>query len=60
MERVVYDRIRVLEQSHWWFAGRRKILTGLIGDLALPERARILERAMSEWERHGLVLILLA
>lgn len=24
------------------------------------ERARILERAMSEWERHGLVLILLA
>lgn len=43
MERVVYDRIRVLEQSHWWFAGRRKILTGLIGDLALPERARILE-----------------
>lgn len=43
MERVVYDRIRVLEQSHWWFAGRRKILTGLIGELALPDRARILE-----------------
>ncbi len=43
MERVVYDRIRVLEQDHWWFAGRRRILTGLIGDLPLPPDARILE-----------------
>ncbi|ATQ44345.1 class I SAM-dependent methyltransferase [Caulobacter mirabilis] len=43
MERVVYDRIRVLEQDHWWFAGRRRILTGLIGDLPLPSDARILE-----------------
>lgn len=43
MERVVYDRIRVLEQDHWWFAGRRRILTGLIGDLPLPAKARILE-----------------
>ena len=43
MERVIYDRIRTLEVSHWWFAGRRAILTRLLGDLPLPEQARIIE-----------------
>lgn len=43
MERHVYDRMRGLEQSHWWFAGRREILGGLIGDLALAADARLLE-----------------
>ena len=43
MERVIYDRIRVLEGQHWWFTGRRKVLTGLLQDLPLPERARIIE-----------------
>lgn len=43
MERVIYDRIRTLEGSHWWFTGRRAILTSLIGDLELPPHARIVE-----------------
>lgn len=43
MERVIYDRIRTLEGSHWWFAGRRAILTALIGDLNLPPKSRIIE-----------------
>jgi SAM-dependent methyltransferase len=43
MERVIYERIQALEQAHWWFAGRRAILARLIGDLKLPEHARILE-----------------
>ena len=43
MERVIYERIQALEQDHWWFAGRRAILAKLIGDLGLPENARILE-----------------
>ena len=43
MERVIYDRIRTLEGSHWWFTGRRAILKGLIGDLKLPSKARIVE-----------------
>ena len=43
LERVIYDRMRELEGSHWWFTGRRKVLTSLIGDLKLPANARIAE-----------------
>ena len=58
MERVIYERIQALEQNHWWFAGRREILSTLIGDLGLPADARILEagcgaggnlRLLSRW-----------
>ena len=30
MERSVYDRMNVLEAEHWWFTGRRKVLSALI------------------------------
>lgn len=43
MERAIYDRMRTLEASHWWFTGRRDILTRVIADLPLPPKARILE-----------------
>src|SRR5436190_5925703 len=43
MERAAYDRMRVLETAHWWFLGRRHVLTRLLAGLALPPRARILE-----------------
>lgn len=43
MERAVYDRMRELEQAHWWFVGRRELLGRVIGRLSLPERAKILE-----------------
>ena len=43
MERAVYDRIRTLEQDHWWFAGRRAVLERALEGLALPAPARILE-----------------
>ncbi len=43
MERAVYDRIRALEQDHWWFAGRRAVLTRALEGLSLPAPARILE-----------------
>jgi SAM-dependent methyltransferase len=43
MERHTYDRMRVLEQTHWWFTGRREILGAEIGRLPLPRPARILE-----------------
>jgi SAM-dependent methyltransferase len=43
MERAVYDRIRALEQDHWWFAGRRAVLSRALEDLGLPASARILE-----------------
>jgi len=43
MERHTYDRMRALEQTHWWYAARRKILAGEIRRLPLSEVARIVE-----------------
>ena len=43
MERIAYDRMQELEESHWWFRGRRHILSSVIGSLPLPGDARILE-----------------
>jgi SAM-dependent methyltransferase len=43
MDRATYDRMRVLQEGHWWFEGRRRILRTLIGDLHLPAEAQILE-----------------
>jgi SAM-dependent methyltransferase len=43
MDRATYDKMRVLQDRHWWFQGRRAILSSLIGGLALPNGAKILE-----------------
>ena len=43
MEREVYREMRVLQREHWWFLGRRRVLTALLGGLGLRKGARILE-----------------
>jgi SAM-dependent methyltransferase len=43
MEPAVYARMAAQEAEHWWFAGRRAILTAEIARLGLPPGARILE-----------------
>jgi SAM-dependent methyltransferase len=44
MERAVFDRMAELDQVHWWFVARRRILQSLIGRVvAPPANARILE-----------------
>ena len=43
MDRSAYDRMRFLQDNHWWFRGRRTILSGLIGALTLPHPAKVLE-----------------
>ena len=43
MERAIYDQMRVLQQGHWWFAARRRILAAEIARLPLPRPAQILE-----------------
>jgi len=43
MDRLTYDRMRILQENHWWFRGRRSILTRLIGGLELPKPAKVLE-----------------
>ncbi|MGA0607958.1 class I SAM-dependent methyltransferase [Phenylobacterium sp. VNQ135] len=43
MERAIYDRLREIEQDHWWFTGRRAVLTAELARLRLPNAARLLE-----------------
>jgi SAM-dependent methyltransferase len=44
MERHVYDRMAQIDRDHWWFVGRRRILTALLARFRpRPEPLRILE-----------------
>jgi SAM-dependent methyltransferase len=44
MERQVYDRMAELDQLHWWYRARRKVLAALIERVARPAPgSRILE-----------------
>jgi SAM-dependent methyltransferase len=44
MERAVFDRMAELDQVHWWYVARRRILADLIRrEAGLPGDARILE-----------------
>ena len=40
MERHVYDRMAEIDRDHWWFVGRRKILTALI-ERWRPKRGKL-------------------
>ncbi len=44
MERVVYDRMAELDELHWWYRARRRVLEALISRSSdLPPGARLLE-----------------
>ena len=44
MERAVFDRMAELDQHHWWFLARRRILRSLIERVVKPPKnARVLE-----------------
>ena len=44
MERVVFDRMAELDQDHWWFLARRRILEALIKRVVRPpQKAKVLE-----------------
>ena len=44
MERAVFERMAELDQDHWWFLARRRILDALVERVVRPgEKARILE-----------------
>jgi SAM-dependent methyltransferase len=43
MEADAYLDMAASETRHWWFRGRRAVLDAVIGRLALPKPARILE-----------------
>ena len=44
MDRTVFERMETLEDEHWWFVARRRIIAALISRyIQLPEQAKILE-----------------
>jgi SAM-dependent methyltransferase len=43
VEKIIYERMSSSEKEHWWFVGRRKIITAVLRKLSLPTGARILE-----------------
>jgi SAM-dependent methyltransferase len=44
MDRQVFDRMAALDQSHWWYVARRRIIADLIArEIAPPNGARVLE-----------------
>lgn len=43
MDAKIYREMAALEERHWWFAARRKILDRMLATLPLPENPKILE-----------------
>jgi SAM-dependent methyltransferase len=43
MEEEAIRQMQAIETEHWWFVGRRSILSCVLYDLSLPRPARILE-----------------
>jgi len=43
LDRAVYDEIRLAEQSHWWFVGRRRIIRALLDAKRCCSQGKILE-----------------
>lgn len=43
MDAVAYQSLRDHQDRHWWFVGRRAVVTRLLSRLGLPKGARILE-----------------
>lgn len=43
MDPHIYKQMRSLEEQHWWFVGRRKIVGEILTSLDFPKDARILD-----------------
>jgi 2-polyprenyl-3-methyl-5-hydroxy-6-metoxy-1,4-benzoquinol methylase len=43
MDPEIYCQMREVEDTHWWFAARRSIITTVIATLDLPPESRILD-----------------
>jgi SAM-dependent methyltransferase len=43
MDAALYPRMAAVEDTHWWFAGRRAICARMLDRIALPPHAAILE-----------------
>ena len=43
MQPELYQQMRELEDRHWWFRGRRRIVSTMLGTIGLPENAKLLD-----------------
>jgi SAM-dependent methyltransferase len=56
MERAVFDRMAELDQTHWWYVARRRILASVIErKIVLPTHARILEIGCGTGHNFGML-----
>jgi SAM-dependent methyltransferase len=61
MDRDYEQQTHRVEDSHWWYRGRRTVIDRVLDRMGLPDRARILDagcgsgRNMIELARHGTV-----
>lgn len=61
MDPKLYQQMAALEDKHWWFVARRKILDKVIAQLNLPDKAEIFEAGcgsggnLAMLARHGQV-----
>jgi SAM-dependent methyltransferase len=59
MEEHVYRQLYELEDSHWWFRGRRAVIQAMLGRAGLPSAPRILDagcgtgRNLADYARLG-------
>lgn len=56
MERIIYDRMAALDQTHWWYVARRRVLSSVIRRIVKPpENARILEIGCGTGHNFGML-----
>lgn len=39
----MYEQMRLVEERHWWFTGRRAVVAAMLHDVQLPTAARVLD-----------------
>jgi SAM-dependent methyltransferase len=54
-----FEAMLALDERHWWYRGRRRVLRAVLADLALPPGARVLDagcgsgRTLDDLRRYG-------
>jgi SAM-dependent methyltransferase len=56
MERIIFDRMAQLDQTHWWYVARRRVLAAAISRIVKPSKpARILEIGCGTGHNFGML-----